>query len=252
MRAVLAKGPGPPEVLSVVDPPDPEPAPGQVVVAVDVVAVSFIDTQLRAGRGVRPLGTDAYPLILGNGVGGTVVAVGDRNDRTWLGVRVVTSTGGSGGYASRAVAGATDLHRVPAALDLAPAVAVLADGRTALGLVRAARPQPGETVAVTAAAGGVGGLAMQLAARAGKRVVALADDADELAHARQLGASSVVNYREDLWADQLDMRLHVVFDGVGGSVSSALVALLGPGGRYLPHGAASGGLEACALYVKER
>ena len=83
-------------------------------------------------------------------------------------------------------------------------------------------------------------------------MVALADDADKLAHARQLGASSVVNYREDLWADQLDMRLHVVFDGVGGSVSSALVARLGPGGRYLPPGAASGGLEACALYVKER
>ena len=50
MCAVHAKDPGPPEVLSVVDLPDPEPAPGQVVVAVDVVAVSFIDTQLRAGK----------------------------------------------------------------------------------------------------------------------------------------------------------------------------------------------------------
>jgi hypothetical protein len=48
------------------------------------------------------------------------------------------------------------------------------------------------------------------------------------------------------------MRLQVDFDGVGGSVSSALVARLGPGGRYLPHGAASGGPEAWALYVKER
>ena len=68
-----------------------------------------------------------------------------------------------------------------------------------------------------------------------------------LAHARQLGASSVVNYRENLWADQFDMSLHVVFDGVGGSVSSAaLVARSGPGGRYLPHGAAS------SVYVKER
>ena len=155
MRAVLANRPGPPEVLSIVNLPDPEPAPGQVVIAVDVIATTFIDTQLRSGTGVRPLDPSVFPLVLGNGVGGTVTAVGDSVDPAWAGVRVVTGTGGSGGYATRAVAAVADLHRVPDTIDLAPAVAVLADGRTAVGLFRAAHVQPGETVAVTAAAGGV-------------------------------------------------------------------------------------------------
>src|SRR5207248_8125103 len=125
-------------------------------------------------------------------------------------------------------------------VDLASAVAVLADGRTALGLVRAAQIKPGETAVVTAAAGGVGGLLVQLAADTGATVVALAGDARKLARAGELGATTAINYRDDRWADQLNGTLDVVFDGVGGTISAPLVTRLGPGGRYLPHGASSG------------
>ncbi len=243
MRAILAEHPGPPQVLSAVDRPDPEPGPGQVLVDVAVAAITFVDTQMRAGT-FPGLPASAFPVVLGNGVGGTVAALGEGVDGAWRGAEVVTSTGGRGGYASRALAAAEDLHRVPPGLALRDAVALLADGRTALALVEAADVGPGQTVAVTAAGGGVGGLLVQLALRAGAEVVALAGDERKRAHARALGAPATVDYRAQGWPDRLDEAapggLDVAFDGVGGDVSPVLVARVRPGGRYLPHGAASG------------
>ena len=243
MRAILAEHPGPPQVLSAVERPDPEPGPGQVLVDVAVAAITFVDTQMRAGT-FPGLPASAFPVVLGNGVGGTVTGLGEGVDRAWLGAEVVTSTGGRGGYASRALAAADDLHRVRPGLALRDAVALLADGRTALALIQAAAVGPDQAVAVTAAGGGVGGLLVQLAHRAGAEVVALAGDERKLAHARSLGASATVDYRAEGWADRVGEAapagLDVAFDGVGGDVSPVLVARIHPGGRYLPHGAASG------------
>ncbi len=143
MRAVLAAYPGPPEVLQVAELPDLEPGRGQVVVAVEVAATTYVDTQTRAGVGPRPVDPAEFPLVLGNGVAGTVAAVGEGVDSSWLGARVVTATGGRGGYASRAVASVNDLHRIPEDLDALAAAALLADGRTALGLMRATRVAAG-------------------------------------------------------------------------------------------------------------
>jgi NADPH:quinone reductase len=243
MRAILAEHPGPPQVLSAVELPDPEPGPGQVLVDVAVAAITFVDTQMRAGT-FPGLPASAFPVVLGNGVGGTVAARGEGVDGAWLGAEVVASTGGRGGYASRALAAVDDLHRVPSGLPLPDAVALLADGRTALALIQAAEVAPGQTVAVTAAGGGVGGLLVQRARQAGADVIALAGGARKLAHARSLGASATVDYRAPGWEDRLreaaPAGLDAAFDGVGGDVGPALVALVRPGGRYLPHGAASG------------
>jgi NADPH:quinone reductase len=243
MRAILAEHPGPPQVLSAVERPDPEPGPGQVLVDVAVAAITFVDTQMRAGT-FPGLPASAFPVVLGNGVGGTVAALGEGVDWAWLGAEVVTSTGGRGGYASRALAAVDDLHRVPPGLALPDAVALLADGRTALALIQAAEVGPGQVVAVTAAGGGVGGLLVQLARRAGAEVIALAGDERKRDLARSLGASATVAYRAEDWADRLGEAapagLDVAFDGVGGDVGPALVTRLRPGGRYLPHGAASG------------
>lgn len=229
MRAVVATRPGPPDVLEVKELPDPRPGPGQVVIDAALAATTFIDTQLRAGTGPRPLAPSAFPIVLGNGVAGTVDGLGT----------VVTSTGGTGGYASRALAVVDDLHRIPEALDPAVALALLADGRTAVGLVRAAGISSGEAVAVTAAAGGVGSLLVQLVNAVGARVVALAGGPRKLAIARDLGADVLVDYRVPGWPDRLP-QLDVAFDGVGGDVSGALAARLRGGGRFLPHGASSG------------
>lgn len=243
MHVVTARRPGPPDVFAVEEAPDPEPGPGQVVVDVAVAAITFVDTQMRAGRfpRVRP---EDFPLVLGNGVAGTVAVVGSGVDAGWLGAEVVTATGGRGGYATRAVAAVADLHRIPAGLDLRDAAALLADGRTALGLARAAGVGGDDTVAVTAAGGGVGSLLVQIARNAGATVVALAGGRAKRDLALDLGAAAALDYRDPAWPDRLAEAtpggLTVAFDGVGGDVSAPLVRALRPGGRYLPHGGASG------------
>jgi NADPH:quinone reductase len=244
MRAVVADHPGCPDVLRPATLPDPQPGPGQVRVAVEIAAITFVDTQLRAGRSIGP--SVEFPVVLGNGVGGRVDLVADDVDPAWIGVRVVTSTGGSGGYASSALARVADLHRVPDRLGLPEATALLADGRTAVGLHRAAGIRPGETVVVSAAAGGVGSLLVQLAAASGAHVIGLAGSAPKLELARTLGAETALGYGDDAWVDGLRAAapdgVDVVFDGIGGDLTDALLPLVRGGGRYLQHGAAGGRL----------
>src|SRR5690349_24366088 len=180
----------------------------------------------------------ALPAILGNGVGGTVAGSG-----TGAGRRVVASLNGTGGYAERAVSPASRLIDVPDTLAMRDAVALLADGRTALALAARAELRAGETVLIEAAGGGVGTLLVQIARNAGARVVALAGHPRKLALARDLGADLTVDYRHDGWDRQVrdaTGQVDVVFDGVGGDIGLAAFGLLGAGGRFCPFGLASG------------
>ncbi|HEX5119020.1 MAG TPA: zinc-binding dehydrogenase [Pseudonocardiaceae bacterium] len=242
MRAVLLTEFGPPGVLVATDVPDPEPSAGQVVVRVAFANITFVETQVRAGRGPGPA-SRMPPFVPGNGVGGTVTAVGTGVDPDLVGRRVVTATGGVGGYAEAVAVPVTSLIDVPDGLDLEDAVALLADGRTAVALADAAALRPGERVLVEAAAGGVGSLLVQVARNAGATVVAAAGGADKLALATELGAAVAVDYREPCWT--ADVReavggLDVVFDGVGGTIGRAAFDLLDPGGRMFVYGLASG------------
>ena len=178
-------------------------------------------------------------MIPGNGVGGLVSQVGPGADEGLVGRRVVSSTGGSGGYAERAAADEGALVEVPEGVPLDDAVALLADGRTALSLVRAVGLREGERVLVEAAAGGVGSLLVQLARNAGTRVVAAAGGEAKLRLARELGAELAVDYRERDWTEDVG-TVDVVFDGVGGEISVSAFELLGRGGRMLSFGLASG------------
>jgi NADPH2:quinone reductase len=225
MRAVWLKEFGGPEVLVAGDAPEPAPGPGQVLVEVEIASITFVETQVRAGTGPFPV---SLPMIPGNGVGGVA-----------LGRRVVTTTGGSGGYAERVAVDAAGLIDVPAEVPLDDAVALLADGRTAMSLVRAASLVPGERVLVEAAAGGVGTLLVQLAHAAGATVVAAAGGARKLDVARELGADVLVDYRTPDWPARAG-AVDVVFDGVGGAIGQAAFTLLGRGGRMLGFGLASG------------
>lgn len=242
MRAVIADRPGGPNVLHPITLPDPEPGAEQVRVAVEAAAITFIDTLIRSGSPVAPPAT--FPVILGNGVGGQIDRVGPGVDPAWIGTRVVTTTGGTGGYASLALARVADLHRVSEPLGLPEATALLADGRTAVGLHRAAGIVPGETVVITAAAGGVGSILVQLAKASGAYVIALAGSTSKLDHASSLGADMTVNYRDHDWTSRLRSAapggVDVVFDGIGADTTAALLALVRPGGRYVQHGAAGG------------
>jgi NADPH2:quinone reductase len=237
MRAVLLSEFGPPDVLVPTDAPEPVAGAGQVAIDVAFANITFVETQFRA-TGFGPFKPE-LPLIPGNGMGGTVASVGTGADPAWIGKRVVSSTGGSGGYAERVAVDAGGLFEVPDGLGLDSAVALLADGRTAAMLVAAAGVCSGDRVLVEAAAGGVGTLLVQLARAAGAEVVAAAGGARKLAVARDVGAHVAIDYGAPGWTDSVG-AVDVVFDGVGGATGRAAFELLGRGGRMLSFGLASG------------
>jgi NADPH2:quinone reductase len=236
MRAVWLTEFGGPEVLIPGDAPEPVAGPGQVLVEVALANITFVETQVRAGTGPFAV---RLPMIPGNGVGGTVSAVGDGVSADLIGRRVVSGLDGSGGYAERAAVRSDALVEVPPALTLDAAVALLADGRTAMSLVRAAELRTGDRVLVEAAAGGVGTLLVQLAHAAGAVVVAAAGGARKVSLARELGADVGVDYREPDWTARIG-TVDVVFDGVGGAIGRSAFELLGRGGRMLSYGLAGG------------
>jgi NADPH2:quinone reductase len=238
VRAVWLREFGGPEVLVPGEAPDPVPGDGQVLVEVEYSNVTFVETQTRAGNGPQPF-TPELPMIPGNGVGGTVVGAGPGTDPGLVGRRVVSSSKGSGGYAELVAVDARGLFVVPDGLPLDVAVALLADGRTATLMVRAARPGPGERVLVEAAAGGVGPLLVQLAKAAGAVVVAAAGGPQKAEVPLRLGADEFVDYREPGWGEKAG-PVDVVFDGVGGDVAREAFTLLREGGRMVSFGLASG------------
>lgn len=243
MRAVVLRQFGPPSVLLAADVPAPLARFGEVVIAVEIANITFVETQVRAGRPPHPSMAPALPAILGNGVGGTVEAVGDGVDAALVGKRVVATTGGSGGYAERSTAPVSGVFALPEGLGLAEAVAVLADGRTAVGLMAAARVAAGETVLVEAAAGGVGTLLVQLTRAVGGRVVAVAGGERKVEKALSLGADVAVDSSAPDWADRVREQIggvDVVFDSVGGTVGRAAFTLVRRGGRFSRFGMASG------------
>jgi NADPH2:quinone reductase len=245
VRAVVMREFGPPRVLEPAEVAEPVPGQDDVVVEVELANVTFVETQVRAGRPPHPSMLPALPAILGNGVGGTVAGTGRR---------VVASLNGTGGYAERAAVPAARLVEIPDGVAMRDAVALLADGRTALSLAARAELRAGDTVLVEAAAGGVGTLLVQLARNAGARVVALAGQPRKLALARDLGADLTVNYRQDDWAEQVRTavgHVDVVFDGVGGEVGLAAFGLLGVGGRFCPFGMASGSFTPVTAELAE-
>jgi NADPH:quinone reductase len=249
VRAVLLREFGAPEQLVAEEVPEPVAGEGQALIDVEFANITFIETQLRAGNAPVLAMSPRLPAVLGNGVGGVVSSVGEGVDAALVGRRVVSTTGGSGGYAERVVVEAAGLIEVPAELELADAVALLADGRTALGLIRATDPQPGETVLIEAAAGGVGSLLIQLVHNAGVRVVAVAGGERKVALASGLGADVAVDYTKLRWPDrvrELAGEVNVVFDGVGGEIGAAAFGLLGRGGRFLAFGMASGAFTPLA------
>jgi NADPH:quinone reductase len=243
MRAVILGEFGPPEVLVPTTVADPVPGPGQVLIDVAYANVTFVETQVRAGQPPNPAMLPRLPVIPGNGVGGVVSAVGDGTDLALIGRRVVASLGGSGGYAEKVATDSAALIGIPDGLSMEKAVALLADGRTAMLLIRAAAIQTGETVLVEAAAGGVGSLLVQLAHTAGARVIGAAGGLRKLSMAHDLGADMVVDYSTPGWPDRVRTEVgdvHVVFDGVGGETGRAAFELLRSGGRFAAYGMASG------------
>lgn len=242
---------GGPEVLQAREAPSPEAGPGQAVLQVAAADVLSVDTVIRSGQAqgffpVRP------PYIPGNGVAGSVIATGPGVDPAWQGRAVVAHTGGaggSGGYAEQAAVPAEDLIPVPDGVGLAEAAALLHDGATAAGLLERVGVRPGEWVLITAAAGGMGVLLVQLARLAGGRVIAAARGQRKLDVARQAGAEAALDYSTPGWPAQVRALTgghgaDVVFDGAGGQPGGAAFGVTAARGRFSAHGMLDGGFAA--------
>ncbi|BCY08741.1 NADP-dependent oxidoreductase [Actinoplanes sp. L3-i22] len=183
MRAVVVTAPGGPEVLRLVELPDPAPGPGQVLVRVRAAAVHPADLAARTGH--LPGGPVPPPFVPGWDIAGDVLAVGDRVSGLAVGDRVAgmipwfLTRGTPGGYAELVAADAEWLAPIPAGLDPVVAATVPLNALTAhRALQIMALPGPA-TVLVTGASGGVGGFGAQLAVQAGHTVLASATHGDE-------------------------------------------------------------------------
>ncbi|GAA2987121.1 quinone oxidoreductase family protein [Actinokineospora diospyrosa] len=249
MKAIRFHEQGGPEVLKLEEVPDPTPGTGEVLVRVSAAGISYAEVQMRSGAmGAHPwFPAPPLPFTPGFEVAGTVAAVGADVDASLVGTRVVGGIAG-GGYAELAVLPAAAALPVPDALDDHEALALFGQGTTAVGVTETGAPQAGEVVLVLAAAGGVGGLLVQLAKRAGATVVAAARGEQKLALTKQLGADLAVDYTETGWAEKVQAevgQVHLLFDPVGGEISQAAFGLLAIGvGRAVVFGSASAQLPA--------
>lgn len=240
MLAIQAVRTGGPEVLEAVDLPVPSPGPGQVLIRHQAVGLNFIDTYHRGG--LYPL---KMPSVLGLEAAGVVEALGDGVTRLAVGDRVAYN-GTLGAYAEAAVVPADRAVKVPDAVSLETAAAVLLKGMTAEFLVRRChRVEPGQTVLVHAAAGGVGSILVQWAKALGATVIATVGSEAKAAIAREHGADHVILYdREDVAARVLEITagqgVAVVYDGVGKDTFEASLRSLGRRGVLATFGNASG------------
>jgi NADPH2:quinone reductase len=246
MRAVRLHQFGPPENLVVDEVDDPRPGPDQVRIAVHAAGVHALDTFIRSGSSGGPFPLPEVPTILGREVAGIVDAVGPGVDDGWIGRPVVAHLGqASGGYAELVVAPVAALHAIPHGLDEAAAVAMIGTGRTAFGIVEAAELTSDDVVLVTAAAGGLGALLVQLAHRAGATVVAVAGGPHKVEVACGLGADIGVDYSVAGWTADVRRELQgrdvtVVLLAVGGALGLDALSLLGDKGRAVIYGWSGG------------
>jgi NADPH:quinone reductase len=235
MRAVLIRAFGGPEVLSVEWVPTPIAAPGTTPIKVTRAGVNYFDTERRA-RGWKAA---KLPEILGTEVAGARVSDGRRV--------VGLTDGGIGGYAEYAMVADELAVPIPGDVSDTAALGVLIQGQTASHALRtAARLRSGESVVITAAAGGVGSLAIQLAKWHGaSRVIGLASTEEKRHNALALGADAVVDSAVEGLTDRViaangGSPVDVVLESVAGPTLDALLLTLATGGRLVAYGQASG------------
>ncbi len=242
MHAIEVSETGGPEVLRYVETPEPEPAPGEVLIKAEAIGVNYIDTYFRTGQYPREL-----PFIIGQETSGTVAATGDGVTGFAAGDRVV-SAAATGGYAEFSTAPASLTAKVPDAVASEVAASVLLKGLTAHYLLKSVYPvQRGDTVLVHAGAGGVGLILTPWAHLLGARVISTVSTPEKERLSRQAGADEVLPYPDD--PAEFGARIHsltggagvaAVYDGVGATTFDASLASLAVRGTLALFGAASG------------
>jgi NADPH:quinone reductase len=240
MKQIQVEEPGGPERMVLVDVPVPTPGPGQALVKIAASGVNFIDVYFRTGlyKADRPItiGSEAAGIVEQIGPGVTDFAPGDR----------VAYAMTRGSYAEHAVIPAAQLVKIPADIDFVTAAGVMLQGMTAHYLTHSTYPlKAGDTCLVHAAAGGAGGMIVQMARARGARVLGTTSTAAKADVARKAGAEEVILYTETPFDTEVkrltDGRgVDVVYDSVGQSTFEKSLNSLRPRGMLALFGQSSG------------
>jgi NADPH:quinone reductase len=247
-RAIRIECTGGPEVLRRVEQAVGEPGPGEVRVRHHAVGVNYIDTYHRSGLYPVPL-----PSGLGSEAAGVVEAVGDGVTHVSVGDHVAYAGGPLGAYAEARVMPAAPLLKLPDGIGFDTAAAMLLKGLTAQYLLRRTFVvQPGQTILLHAAAGGVGLIAAQWASALGATVIGTVGSDDKIELARANGCAHVIQYRRENVVERVraltgDRGVPVVYDGVGKDTFFTSLDCLAQRGLLVSYGNASGAVPPFAL-----
>ena len=241
MRAYRGEQLGSLADFALVEMVSPRPGRGKLLVRVEAVGLGFVDPLVMRGLyQTRP----PVPFVPGGEIVGIVEQVGEGVSRFVSGQRVASWQFG-GGLADKAIISAEHTVAVPEGVPAQKAAALLLDCLTAYyGLFDRGGLKPGQTLLVTGASGGVGSAAVQLASASASTVIGLASSAEKRALVAALGASLVIDYRENEWRDRLRQAhpngVDMVFDTVGGDLFQQCFRSLAKKGRHLVVGFAAG------------
>jgi putative PIG3 family NAD(P)H quinone oxidoreductase len=233
VQAITIRAPGGPDVLEWTEVPDPEPAPGEVLVDVAASAVNRADLMQRAGHYPPPPGTPPYP---GLECAGRISVLGAGVTGWPVGTEVCALLSG-GGYAERVAVPAGQLLPVPAGLSLPEAAALPEVACTVWSNVgQLAHLRDGETFLVHGGASGIGTHAIQVAKRLGARVLCTAGSAAKRERCRQLGADVAIDYREEDFVARAREEtggrgVDVILDNMGAAYLAPNIDALAPNGR---------------------
>lgn len=243
MKAVLCKAFGPAETLVLEEVASPEPKKFEVLLDVHAAGVNFPDTLIIEGKyQFKP----PFPFSPGGECSGVVVAVGEKVSHVKPGDRVMALTGW-GSFAEQVAVGGDKVMPIPPSLDFNSAAAFgMTYGTSMHALKQRANLQPGETLLVLGASGGVGLAAVEIGKAMGAKVIAAASSAEKLAVAKAAGADELINYSEENLRDRLkeitgDKGVDVVYDPVGGDLLEQAFRSIAWNGRFLVVGFAAGG-----------
>ena len=229
MKAAFFMRHGGPEVLQYGDVPDPVARPGELLVDIHAASVNAADWKMRAGS-YAP--APHFPYVLGRDFSGVVAALGQGVSDFKVGDQVfaVCDVGQEGAYAEKIAIKAAIVARKPDALLHAECAALALAGLTALVSIEdTLQLKRGEKILIQGGAGGVAGIAIQLAKHIGAHVVTTAS-AGNHAYVRALGADEIIDYKKDDFTKKVS-DCDAVFDTVGGDVALKSFAVLRPGGR---------------------
>ncbi|MFG0380294.1 NADPH:quinone oxidoreductase family protein [Pseudomonas sp. zbq_18] len=243
MKALLCKAFGPASSLVLEETASPQPKSNEVLIEVHAAGVNFPDTLIIEGKyQFKP----PFPFSPGGEAAGVVKAVGEKVNQFKAGDRVMALTGW-GSFAEEVAVGAYNVLPVPPSMDLTSAAGFgMTYGTSMHALKQRANLQPGETLLVLGASGGVGLAAVEIGKAIGAKVIAAASTAEKLDVARKAGADHLINYSEQSLKEELKkltngQGVDVIYDPVGGSFFEEAFRSMAWNGRFLVVGFAAGG-----------